>query len=94
MEKEHKLGSIYGSRISKNGKWLNLTIVTEINGEKHFITCPVRIVEEYDGSNKKPIAQIGLKVAQIGQCASIYDIPVYEDSKPQQEEPADEDIPF
>ena len=87
MENKNELGHIYGARISKSGKWLNLTIAADINGEKHFITCPVRIVEDYDGSNKKPIAQ-------IGQCASIYDIPIYEDSKPKQDEAKADDLPF
>lgn len=88
MENKNELGHIYGARVSKSGKWLNLTIAAEINGEKHFITCPVHIVENYDGSNKKPIAQIGLN------SASVYDIPVYEDSKPKQDEAKADDLPF
>lgn len=89
MEKENKLGSIYGSRISKNGKWLNLTIVTEINGEKHFIVCPVRMEEDF----KHPFAFTELD-SEGATHAKICYIPVYEDSKPKQEDPAGEDIPF
>ena len=89
-QKKNELGNIYGSRISKNGKWLNLLIVTHVDGKEVRITCPIRIAEEYDGSNKKPVAQIGFK------SASIYDIPVYDDVKPSkaQAEAEDSDLPF
>lgn len=88
--KKNELGNIYGSRVSKNGKWLNLLIVTHIHGEEARITCPIRIVEEYDGKNEKPVAQVGVKFA------SIYDVPVYEDKKPTEAQAAaeDSDIPF
>lgn len=89
MEKEYKLGSIYGSRISKNGKWLNLTIVTEVNGEKRFIVCPVRLTDDL----KHPFA-FTEHDAEGATRATICHIAVYEDSTPKQEEPADEDIPF
>ena len=82
---KNELGRIYGSRISKSGKYLNLIIAAAIEGKEIKITCPVRIVEDYDGSNNKPVAQIGMK------SASIYDVPVFEDSKPKQEAKANED---
>lgn len=88
MEKEYKLGSIYGSRISKNGKWLNLTIVTEVNGEKRFIVCPVKMGAPYEGD--KPVATI---LSGDGR-AMISQLRVFADEKPKQEEPADDDIPF
>lgn len=88
-QKKNELGNIYGSRISKNGKWLNLLIVTHVGGQEVRITCPVRIVEFSD----KPHAEIGTGAQR---CASIYGIKVYEDRKPTEEQAAaeDSDLPF
>lgn len=104
MENKNELGHIYGSRISKNGKWLNLTIAAEINGEKHFITCSVKIKEDYDDivGTDKPYARLEMLHDSEGNPtidkAFIGNLPVYEDSKPKQEEPKQEepadDIPF
>lgn len=84
-EYKNELGHVYGSRISKNGNWLNLTICTIINGVNYRITCPVRL--ENDG--KKPFAEINENKA------SILNIPLYEDAKPKKEESADPfDLPI
>ena len=83
--KKNPLGNIYGSRLSKNGKWLNLTITAEINGEKVFITCPVHIADGH--LQNKAYAVI------VEGKATIADIPVYEDSKPKPEE-TDDECPF
>lgn len=94
MENENKkneLGNIYGSRISKNGKWLNLLIVTHVNGQETRITCPVRMDEnKVDG---KPHAEIGTGTQR---CASICGVKVYEDKKPTeaQAKAEDSDLPF
>ena len=89
--KKNELGNIYGSRISKNGKWLNLLIVTHVNGQETRITCPVRIAETSD----KPHADIGTGTG-TQRYASIYGIKVYEDRKPSeaQAKAEDSDLPF
>lgn len=88
-QKKNELGNIYGSRISKNGNWLNLLIVTHVGGQEVRITCPVRI----NGTSDKPHAEIGTGAQRY---ASIYGIKVYEDSKPTEAQAAaeDSDLPF
>ncbi len=88
-QKKNELGNIYGSRISKNGKWLNLLIVTHVGGQEVRITCPVRITE----TSEKPHAEIGTGTQR---CATIYGVKVYEDNKPTEEQAAaeDSDLPF
>lgn len=100
MEK-NLLGNIYGSRLSKNGKWLNLIITTEINGEKGFITCPVRISKDDDeDTGKKPYAIIEMACDVTGRHypvgkAIISNLPLYEDRKPDKEEKGDpNEFPF
>ena len=88
MENKNELGHIYGSRISRNGKWLNLIIAAEINGEKHLITCPVKLGAPYEGD--KPVATI---VSGDG-CAMISQLRVFVDEKPKQEEAKPDDLPF
>ena len=90
MEEKNELGNIYGSRISQNGKWLNLLIVTHINGKEERITCPVRIA---DVCEDKPRAEIGEGSQRF---AAIYGIKVFEDKKPNEEAAKAEDggIPF
>lgn len=85
MENKNELGHIYGARISKSGKWLNLTIAAEINGEKRFIVCPVRMPCNADAT--KPVAAVD------ETRATISGIPVYEDAKQDNEAKAD-DLPF
>ena len=98
-QKKNELGNIYGSRISKNGKWLNLLIVSHIDGREVRITCPVRMEEnKLDG---KPIAKFHLGEHPLnGELdktkAMILYIPVYEDRKPNEAQAAaeDSDLPF
>ena len=89
--KKNELGNIYGSRVSKNGKWLNLLIVTHANGQEVRITCPVRIAETSD----KPHAEIDADT-DTQRRASIYGIKVFEDRKPTeaQAKAEDCDLPF
>lgn len=89
--KKNELGNIYGSRVSKNGKWLNLLIVTHVNGQETRITCPVRIAETSD----KPHAEIDTGT-DTQRRASIYGIKVFEDRKPTeaQAKAEDSDLPF
>lgn len=97
-QKKNELGNIYGSRISKNGKWLNLLIVTRIKGEEVRITCPVRL-DEYAVENK-PYARLEMACTSDGERyaekAAICDLPVYKDKKPTEEQAAaeDSDLPF
>lgn len=88
-QKKNELGNIYGSRISKNGNWLNLLIVTHVGGQEVRITCPVRITE----TSEKPHAEIGTGTQRR---ATIYGVKVYEDNKPTEEQAAaeDSDLPF
>lgn len=82
--KKNTLGNIYGTRLSRNGKWLNLIITAEVNGEKVFITCPVRLEDDF----KHPYA---CEEAFDGKMA-IHNLPLYADKKPQ--EAGDGEIPF
>lgn len=90
-QKKNELGNIYGSRISKNGKWLNLLIVTHVDGKETRITCPVRLNDDC----KHPFAFTELD-AEGATRASICHIPVYDDVKPSkaQAEAEDSDLPF
>lgn len=89
QQKQYKneLGNIYGSRISKNGNWLNLIIVTTIKGEVTYITCPVRIEE----ISEKPHAQVS---AGKERFATIYGLRIYEDRKEAEQPKVDLDLPF
>lgn len=98
--KKNELGNIYGTRVSKNGKWLNLLIVTHVDGKETRITCPVRIAADYDGEGKKPHARLEkvctAEGAEYAYKAVIANLPVYEDSKPSEEQAKaeDSDLPF
>lgn len=89
--KKNELGNIYGSRVSKNGNWLNLLIVTHVNGQETRITCPVRLHDDC----KHAFAFTELD-AEGTTRASICHIPVYEDRKPTeaQAKAEDSDLPF
>lgn len=90
-QKKNELGNIYGSRVSKNGKWLNLLIVSNIGGREVRITCPVRLEDDC----KHPFAFTELDAGGATR-ASICHIPVYEDRKPTEAQAAaeDSDLPF
>lgn len=96
-QKKNLLGHIYGSRKSFNGKWLNLIIAVDLNGEKTFITCPVRMEEDEDG-NGKPYAKIEYAVssdgARYGDKAVICDLPIYAEKKKAEPQTLDDDLPF
>ena len=90
-EKKNDLGNIYGSRISKNGKWLNLIVAVKDNK----ITIPIKLGETQD----KPFALVKDIETLDGENlkrAVVLNIPVYEDKpKQEQEAPKDEDgLPF
>lgn len=89
--KKNELGNIYGSRISKNGNWLNLLIITHLNGQEVRITCPVRLND--DGSHAYAFTELD---AAGDTHASIHRIPVYDDRKPTEEQADEEDsdLPF
>lgn len=99
-QKKNELGNIYGSRISKNGKWLNLLIVTHVGGQEVRITCPVRLADEYDEvGGKKPYARLEKACTAAGveynDKAVIANLPVYEDKKPSEAQATEEiDLPF
>ena len=89
-QKKNELGNIYGSRVSKNGKWLNLLIVTHVGEQEVRITCPVRM--ESNKAENKPFAAM----ESCNSRAKIYNLPVYEDKKPTEAQAAaeDSDLPF
>ena len=99
-QKKNELGNIYGSRVSKNGKWLNLLIVSHIDGREVRITCPVRIAEDEDDFPiDKPRVVIekacNAEGFQYYDKARIVNIRVYEDRKPNEAQAAeDSDLPF
>ena len=100
-QKKNELGHIYGSRISKNGNWLNLLIVSNINGQEVRLTCPVRIAEDEDDfPTDKPRAVIEKACNADGfhysDKARLVNIPVYADNKPSEAQAAAEDdgLPF
>lgn len=86
---KNELGNIYGSRISKNGKWLNLIIKATIEGKETFITCPVKLGSE-EKSEVKAYAVLCSSLDE-GMHAFINNIKVYQDKKP--EEPKKEGKP-
>lgn len=101
MENKTELGHLYGSRISKNGKWLNLSIVTTINGQTIYITCPIRMVANREYG--KPFAQFHYKsdteikpTMEVDKTkAMLLYIPVYEDRKPTEAQATENsDLPF
>lgn len=83
----YELGHIYGSKISKSGKWLNLIITADHGNETLRITCPVQL-EADDMQDDKPYA-----IAQNGG-ASILNVSIYEETKKPVEEPKADDLPF
>lgn len=100
-QKKNELGNIYGSRVSKNGNWLNLLIVTHLGEQEVRITCPVRLAKEYDDvGGKKPYARLEKGCTADGveyiDKAVIANLPVYEDRKPTEAQAAaeDSDLPF
>ena len=89
-QKKNELGNVYGSRVSKNGKWLNLLIVTHTDGKEVRITCPIRL--ECIHADGKPYAI--LSDDKTSSC--IMNLRVYEDKKPTEAQAAaeDSDLPF
>lgn len=97
------MGNLYGSRISKNGKWLNLQVKTKIGEKEYLVTCPVHISEDEDeDTGKKPYAVIEKACDVNGNHypvgkALIAGIPIYENAKSNAEEPikpSEDDCPF
>lgn len=87
-QKKNELGRIYGARISKNGKWLNLIIRVGDGENLLFVTCPVRIEEAVEPT--KPFALIS-----NNERCDIYNIPLYEKKEPEKpKEPKADDLPF
>lgn len=86
-KKENLVGNIYGTRISKNGKWLNL--IVKVKDRK--ITIPVRID---DDTQDKPFAIVKTINDEGLKRATICGLKVYEDQKPKQEDVISDDLPF
>lgn len=80
---KNELGHIYGSRVSKNRKWLNLIIAATIEGKEIKITCPVTLEIDKKHAYASMIDESG-KTARLS-------VPLFTESKPQQEAKAAED---
>lgn len=95
-EYQNELGKIYGSRISKSGKYLNLLIVSTIAGKDCLITVPVAMYEQ-SNDGKKPSARYHQKALGVNDesKAMIIYVPVYKDKakaeEPKTEEPKTEE---
>ena len=89
-EKKRKteLGHIYGCRLSKSQKYLNLTIAVRIDNEDFFICVPV----PFRGLERpgQPYAEV--TSAKIDS-ASIVELKIFKDRTPA-EKAKDEEIPF
>lgn len=97
-EYQNELGKIYGSRISKSGKYLNLLIVSTINGKDCLITVPVAMYEQ-NNDGGKPSAKYHLKALGVydESKAMITYIPVYKDKAKAEEQTLDinnDELPF
>ena len=79
--KNLECGHVYGCRLSKNGKWLNLTIATKEDGEELRICVPI-CLEERDGKPNARIDEDGYAV--------IENLKVFKDEKPKAEEKKEE----
>ena len=56
---ENKIGHIYTAKMSKSGRYVNLTIVYEENENRRFITVPVLVMsgsDAFEYKGKKPYA--------------------------------------
>lgn len=73
---KNELGHIYGSRVSKNGKYLNLIIAATIEGKEIKITCPVTLEVDKKHAYASMIDESG-KTARLS-------VPLFIDIKPQE----------
>lgn len=79
---KNEIGHIYGSRMSKSRKYLNLIIATTIEGKEIKITCPVTLEVDKKHAYASMIDESG-KTARLS-------VPLFTESKPQQEAKATE----
>lgn len=79
--KENTLLTIYGARKSKNGKYINLTLISGEGQDKQFYTACVKF------DNSKRVS------GRIEDDAAVIFVPLLTDNKKATEE-MDEDTPF
>ena len=82
---ENKLLNVYGARVSKNGKHINLTLVEGEGDKKQFYTACVKI----EPTDAKISGEI-----DIANSYAIINVPLLEGKKEAKEELNDEDLPF
>ena len=82
---KYVMGNIYGSRVSKNGKWLNVIITTTINGQIYRVSAPVRLGAGESG-------KLYAERTKTPYTAVIRDLRVFE--KAEQQQPPTDDLPF
>lgn len=83
----YTVGHIYGSRVSRNGQWLNLQIVSSYDDKPIGITVPIHI-----GCDRPDKSYVVID----GDKAVIENVRVYPTDQPKKEEPKafDGDLPF
>lgn len=93
-DKKYELGHIYGSRVSKNGRWLNLQVVCKIGEQEYRITCPVKIIDDPSDAldEAKPFARVESALGKY-TIANIVNIPIYAET-PKKKEEENFDLPF
>lgn len=90
-------GHFYGSRVSKSGQYLNVYVVTEVNGQAIRVCIPT-ILQESPSATAKPYAVA--QVVRVSRKGAVTNIPLFLDKKkeePKAEEKAerlDDSIPF
>ena len=80
--KENTLLTIYGARISKSGKHINLTLVSGEGDQKQFYTACVKIDED------------AKTYGSIEDNKAIIVVPMLKQEKAEADEMTEEDLPF
>lgn len=89
----HELGTIYGASISKNGKWLNVKVMTSHNGETISVNACVPIFEDEPRKTDKKAYNVATYTLDGNDYTQIY-VKYLNTPKPKEEEPTADDLPF
>lgn len=89
----HELGTIYGASVSKNGKWLNVKVMTSHNGETISVNACVPISDKDCMPEGKHAKSDGYKIDDCYYNVEITAFAEKEAPKPD-EAPSADDLPF